>query len=39
MSQLPMAIAQHPLGGLKSKAVQDKADALLDQVVAGLTST
>ena len=38
MSQLPMAIAQHPLGGLKTKAVQDKADALLDQVVAGLTS-
>jgi len=38
MSQLPMAIAQHPLGGLQSKAVQAKADALLDQVVAGLTS-
>ena len=38
MPELPMAIAQHPLGGLKAEAVLDKADALLDQVVSGLTS-
>ncbi len=38
MPELPMAIAQHPLGGLKAEAVLAKADALLDQVVSGLTS-
>ncbi len=37
MPELPMAIAQHPLGGLKAEAVLAKADALLDQVVSGLT--
>ena len=38
MHELPMAIAQHPFGGLKSEPVLAKADALLDQVVSGLTS-
>ncbi len=38
MPELPMAIAQHPLGGLKAEAVLAKADALLDQVVSGLTT-
>ena len=39
MPELPMAIAPHPLGGLKPDAVQAKAEALLEQVVAALTST
>ena len=39
MPELPMAIAQHPLGGLKTDAVLAKAETLLDQVVAGLTVT
>ena len=39
MPELPMAIAPHPLGGLKPGAVQAKAEALLEQVIAGLTST
>ena len=38
MPELPMAIARHPLGGLKADAVLAKADALLDQVVSGLTT-
>ena len=38
MSELPMAVAPHPFGGLKTEAVQAKADALLEQVVSGLTS-
>ena len=37
MPELPMAIAPHPLGGLKAAAVLAKAEALLDQVVSGLT--
>ena len=37
MPELPMAVAPHPFGGLKAKAVQAKADALLEQVVSGLT--
>ena len=37
MPDLPMAIAQHPLGGLKADAVLAKAEAILDQVVSGLT--
>ena len=37
MPELPMAIAQHPLGGIKKDAVLAKADALLEQVIAGLT--
>lgn len=36
MPELPMAIAQHPIGGIKADAVQAKADALLEQVIAGL---
>ena len=38
MPELPVAIAPHPFGGLKAEAVLAKADALLDQVVSGLTS-
>ena len=37
MPELPLAIPQHPLGGLRAEAVKEKADALLEQVVAGLT--
>ena len=36
MPELPMAIAKHPLGGIKKDAVLAKADTLLDQVIAGL---
>ncbi len=36
MPELPMAIAPHPIGGLKAQAVQDKADALLEQLVASV---
>ena len=38
MPDLPMAVATHPLGGLKALAVQEKADALFELVVTGLTS-
>jgi len=38
MPELPMAIAPHPLGGLKPDAVEAKAEALLEQVIAGLTA-
>lgn len=37
MPELPMAITQHPIGGLGPAAVQQKADDLLEQVMAGLT--
>ena len=37
MPELPMAIAPHPLGGQKADAVMAKAEALLDQVVSGLS--
>ena len=37
MPQLPLAITQHPIGGLKAPAVLEKAGALLEQVTAGLT--
>jgi len=36
MPELPMAITQHPIGGIKSDAVEAKADALLQQVITGL---
>ena len=39
MPELPVAIAPHPLGGLKAEAVLGKADAFLDQVVSGLTNS
>jgi hypothetical protein len=39
MPELFMAIAPHPLGGLKAEAVQVKADALLEQVISGLTGS
>jgi len=37
MPELPMAISQHPIGGIKPDAVKAKADALLQQVISGLT--
>ena len=37
MPELPMAVAQHPLGGLRTEAILAKADVLVDQVVSGLT--
>ncbi len=36
MPELPMAIAIHPLGGIKQDAVLAKADALVEQVIAAL---
>jgi hypothetical protein len=36
MPELPMAITQHPIGGIKSDAVQARANALLPQVISGL---
>ena len=37
LPELPMAITQHPIGGIKGDAVVSKADELLDLVVSGLT--
>ncbi len=37
MPNLPLAVTAHPIGGLQPPAVQDKADALLESVIAGLT--
>ena len=37
MPELTMAIAAHPLGGLRAEQLLAKADGLLDQVVQGLT--
>ncbi len=37
MPELPMAFAPHPLGCLRAESVLAKADALLEQVVSGLT--
>ena len=37
MPELPLVIAQHPIGGLGVEAVQQKAGALLEQVISGLT--
>ena len=37
LPDLPLAVTQHPIGGLPSDAVTAKADALLDLVIAGLT--
>ena len=39
MPELPLAVPQHPLGGLRTEAVKEKADALLEQVVSGLTGS
>ncbi len=39
MPELPLAVPQHPLGGLRAEAVKEKADTLLEQVVAGLTGS
>ena len=37
MPELTMAIADHPLGGIKAEQLLAKADGLLEQVVLGLT--
>ena len=37
MLELNMAVAEHPLGGLKAEKLLAKADGLLEQVVEGLT--
>ncbi len=37
MPELTMAIAEHPLGGLRAEKLLTKADGLLEQVVQGLT--
>ena len=37
MPELPMAITQHPIGGIKEDTAVSKADGLLDVVVEGLT--
>jgi|TARA_B100001013_G_scaffold30070_2_gene16381 hypothetical protein len=39
MAELTMAIAEHPLGGLRAEALLAKADGLLEQVVEGLTGS
>jgi len=39
MPELTMAIAVHPLGGLRAEQLLAKADGLLEQVVQGLTGT
>jgi hypothetical protein len=39
MAELTMAIAEHPLGGLRTEALLAKADGLLEQVVEGLTGS
>ena len=37
MPDLPMAIADHPIGGLPPETATAKADALFETIVAGLT--
>lgn len=37
MPELPMAITQHPIGGIHNEAVLEKADELLEQIITGLT--
>ena len=37
MPNLPMAIAPHPIGGVPPETAADKANALFEVVVAGLT--
>ena len=37
MPELSVAITEHPLGGLQSEKLIQKADDLLEQVVQGLT--
>ena len=39
MPELTMAVAEHPLGGLKAEKLLAKADGLLEQVVDGLTGS
>ncbi|MDA1128579.1 MAG: hypothetical protein O2913_07770 [Chloroflexi bacterium] len=36
MPELTMAVAEHPLGGLRPEQLLAKADGLLEQVVQGL---
>ena len=37
MPELPMAITRHPIGGLPKDSVNEKAEALLEHIVAALT--
>ena len=37
MPDLPIAVIQHPLGGLKSDQVAQRSQEALEQVVLGLT--
>jgi hypothetical protein len=38
MPALPIALISHPLGGQKTEAVRQKAEAVLEQVVSILTT-
>jgi len=35
MSQLPVALCQHPIGGIGDLQVNNRAEELIDQVLAG----
>ena len=37
MPELPIAIVEHPIGGVKAQDVRAKAEGVLDVVVAALT--
>ena len=37
LPDLPLAVTPHPIGGLHGPAVLEKADALLESVLQGLT--
>ena len=39
MPELPLAIPQHPLGGLQVDAVTQRADQLLEYVIPGLVKS
>ena len=38
LPELPIALTQHPIGGLRPPAVTAKAAAMVDAVVRGVTS-
>ena len=37
LNELPMAVTRHPIGGLPKDSVNEKAGALLELIVEGLT--
>ncbi len=39
MDNLPIAVIQHPLGGIKPPEVHRRAEAAVDQIVAALSKT